>query len=106
LDLLDSFGVSAGKGERLDLVRHPGAVANLLLLPDGLMEVFDHAVRARQYGARCLLFLGYKRGHVPFFSATCEVVGASSMLTTPGGQAGITIAADDHTRRRFGLAVT
>ena len=63
-------------------------------------------VRALQYDARCLLLLGYKGGHAPFFPTTSEVVDAFSTLTTLGRQAGITIAADDYTRRRLRLAET
>ncbi len=77
-DLLDSFGVSAGKGAWLELVRHPRAVVNLLLLHGGLTIVFEQATRAIQYGARCLLLLCYKGGPTAFLPATSEVVNAYS----------------------------
>ena len=41
--LLDSFGVSAGKGEWQALVAHPRAIVNLLLLRGGLSQVMGWA---------------------------------------------------------------
>ncbi len=105
-DLLNSFGVSAGKGAWLELVRHPRAVVNLLLLHGGLTIVFEQATRAIQYGARCLLLLCYKGGPTAFLPATSEVVNAYSILTTLSRRAGIIMATDNYTRRRLQLTET
>ncbi|MBI4596493.1 MAG: radical SAM protein [Candidatus Tectomicrobia bacterium] len=107
VNLLDSFGVSAGKGEWLELVQHHRATVNLLLISGGLKTVLDQAVQAVRYGARCLLLLGYKGGQqTPYFPTTSEVVDAYSLLTMLGRKAGIAVAADDYTRRRLRLAET
>lgn len=49
--LLDSFGVSAGKGAWTALAGHPAAVVNLLLLAGGLQEVTGQAIEALRHGA-------------------------------------------------------
>lgn len=104
--LLDSFGVSAGKGEWMALVAHPHAVVNLLLLRDGLEDVTGWAVEALRRGARCLLLLGYKGAQHEFAPTTAELADAFSLLTMLGRRAGVTVAADDYTRRRLGLTQT
>ena len=104
--LLDSFGVSAGKGEWMALVAHPVAVVNLLLLRGGLGDVTGWAVEAVREGARCLLLLGYKGDRPEFAPSTTELADAFSLLTTLGRMAGVTVAADDYTRRRLGLTET
>lgn len=104
--LLDSFGVSAGKGEWTALVAHPHAVVNLLLLRGGLASVTAWAVEAVRLGARCLLLLGYKGDRPEFAPSTTELADAFSLLTTLGRMAGVTVAADDYTRRRLGLTET
>jgi hypothetical protein len=101
--LLDSFGVSAGKGEWTALVAHPHAVVNLLLLRGGLADVTAWAVEAVRRGARCLLLLGYKGARSEFAPTTAELADAFSLLTMLGRRAGVTVAADDYTRRRLGL---
>jgi organic radical activating enzyme len=103
-NLIDSFGVSADKGQWLELVRHPRATVNLLLLHCGLRNVLDQALRAMEYGSTRLLLLGYKGGHSPFFPESSEVADAFSILTTLGRKTGITIACDDYTRRRLRLS--
>jgi hypothetical protein len=85
--LLHSFGVSAGKGQWRALVAHPHAIVNLLLLRGGLSQVMGWACQALRGGARCLLLLGYKGADAAFVP-----------------WAGVTVAADDYTRRRLGLA--
>lgn len=104
--LLDSFGVSAGKGEWTALVAHPHAVVNLLLLRDGLAEITAWAVEAVRRSARCLLLLGYKGARSEFAPTTAELADAFSLLTMLGRRAGVTVAADDYTRRRLGLTET
>lgn len=94
-NLLDSFGVSAGKGDWTVLAGHPAAVVNLLLLAGRLPEVTGWAVEALRHGARRLLLLGYK-GDLPAFA----------LLTRLGRATGAVIAADDYTRRRLGLSTT
>lgn len=104
--LLDSFGVSAGKGEWTGLVAHPRAVVNLLLLRGGLAQVTDWAAEAIRRGARCLLLLAYKGDQLEFVPSTAELADAFSLLTMLGRRAGVAVAADDYTRRRLGLTET
>jgi len=104
--LLDSFGVSAGKGEWTALVAHPRAVVNLLLLRGGLADVAGWAVEAVRRGARCLLLLGYKGDRPEFAPSTAELADAFGLLTMLGRRAGVAVAADDYTRRRLGLSET
>jgi len=104
--LLESFGVSAGKGEWTALVAHPRAVVNLLLLRGGLAETTSQAVEAVRRGARCLLLLGYKGERPAFAPSMAELSDAFSLLTTLGRRAGLTVAADDYTRRQLGLVQT
>jgi len=102
--LLDSLGVSAGKGNWLNLVAHPRATVNLLLLHGRQVELVRQAVEAIQQGAHCLLLLGYK-GHRPELGpSTRELSDTFSLLILLGRQAGVAVAADDYTRRRLGLA--
>lgn len=104
--LLDSFGVSAGKGDWTVLAGHPAAVVNLLLLADRLPEVTGWAVEALRHGAQRLLLLGYK-GDLPAFApATAELAAAFALLTGLGRAANAVVAADDYTRRRLGLSAT
>ena len=103
-DLLYSFGVSAGKGEWTVLAAHPRAVINLLLLRGGLKKVIEWAVKALLYGAVCLLLLGYKGTRHEFAPTMDELSAAFSLLTRLGRRARATVAADDYTRRRLGLA--
>jgi hypothetical protein len=104
--LLDSFGVSAGKGEWTVLVAHPRAVVNLLLLHGGLAQVTGWAVEAVRRGARCLLLLGYKGDQLEFVPSTAELADAFSLLTMLGRRAEVAVATDDYTRRRLGLTET
>lgn len=104
--LLHSFGVSAGKGEWAALTDHPRAVINLLLLHDGLKKVTELAMQAILQGAVCLLLLGYKGSQREFAPTTDEMSTAFGLLTRLGRKAGVTIAADDYTRRRLGLIET
>ncbi len=104
--LLTSFGLSAGKGEWTALVSHSHAVVNLLLLRGGLADVTGWAVEALRRGARCLLLLGYKGNRPEFAPTTAELADAFSLLTMLGRRAGVTVAADDYTRRRLGLTET
>jgi hypothetical protein len=104
--LLESFGVSAGKGEWTSLAAHPRAVVNLLLLRGGLATVSGQAVEAIRLGARRLLLLGYKGNRPEFTPTTEELTAAFSLLTGLGRRAGLAVAADDYTRRRLGLAQT
>lgn len=104
--LLESFGVSAGKGEWLALAAHPCAVVNLLLLRGELPLVMDWAVAALRGRARCLLLLGYKGDRAEFVPTTGELSDAFCLLTSLGHRLDITVAADDYTRRRLGLAGT
>lgn len=104
--LLDSFGVSAGKGEWTALVAHPRTVVNLLLLRGGLADVTGWAVEAVRRGTRCLLLLGYKGDRPEFAPTTAELADALSLLTMLGRGAGVEVAADDYTRRRLGLIET
>ena len=101
--LLESFGVSAGKGEWTTLVSHPRAVVNLLLLRDGLDELMKWASGALRRGARRLLLLGYKGDRAEFVPSVAELAEAFSLLTLLGRRAGAVVAADDYTRRRLGL---
>lgn len=104
--LVESFGVSAGKGEWKALVAHPRATVNLLLLRGGLAEVTSWAVEAIRRGARRLLLLGYKGDRPEFVPATAELASVFSLLTVLGRRMGLVVAADDYTRRRLGLAQT
>jgi hypothetical protein len=104
--LVESFGVSAGKGEWLALAAHPRAVVNLLLLRRELSSVMDWAVAALHGRARCLLLLGYKGDRAEFVPATGELSDAFVLLTGLGRRLDITVAADDYTRRRLGLTDT
>ena len=104
--LLDSFGVSAGKGKWTALIAHPRAVVNLLLLRGGLARVTGWAVEAVRRGARCLLLLSYKGDRPEFAPSTAELADAFGLLTTLGRRAGVVVAADDYTRRRLGLTET
>lgn len=104
--LVESFGVSAGKGEWKALVAHPRATVNLLLLRGGLAEVTSWAVEAIRRGARRLLLLGYKGDRPEFVPATAELASVFSLLTVLGRRVGLVVAADDYTRRRLGLAQT
>jgi len=104
--LLDSFGVSAGKGKWQRLVAHPRAVVNLLLLRGGLPQVMEWAVEALRCRAHCLLLLGYKGGNPRFNPSTAELSAAFGLLTRLGHVAGVTVATDDYTRRRLGLTET
>ena len=103
---LESFGVSAGKGEWTSLVAHRRAVVNLLLLRGGLADVTDWTVEAIRRDARCLLLLGYKGGRSEFAPSTAELADAFGLLTALGRRAGAVVAADDYTRRRLGLTET
>ncbi|MCR4404988.1 MAG: radical SAM protein [Candidatus Acetothermia bacterium] len=102
--LLESFGVSAGKGEWTALVAHPCAVVNLLLLRGGLTEITTQAGEAVRRGARRLLLLGYKGDRPEFAPSTAELAEAFGLLTMLGRRMGLVVAADDYTRRRLGLA--
>ncbi|MGA9347455.1 MAG: radical SAM protein [Anaerolineae bacterium] len=104
--LLESFGVSAGKGEWTALVSHPRAAVNLLLLRGGLAQVIGWAVEAIRRGARCLLLLGYKGDRPEFVPTMAELADAFGLLTMLGRRVGVVVAADDYTRRRLGLAAT
>ena len=101
--LLESFGVSAGKGEWLRLVTHPLAIVNLLLLRNSVKETIRQAAGAIRNGARRLLLLGYKGNRSEFSPSTAELSDAYTMLTVLGQKLNVTIAADDYTRRRLGL---
>jgi len=101
--LLESFGVSAGKGEWLRLVSHPRAIVNLLLLRNSVNETIYQAVTAVRRGAKRLLLLGYKGDRPEFTVSTAELSDAYTMLNMLGRKLGVTIAADDYTRRRLGL---
>jgi len=104
--LLDSFGVSAGKGAWTALAGHPAAVVNLLLLAGRLPEVTGWAVEALRHDARRLLLLGYKGDQPAFAPATAELAAFFALLTGLGRATGVVIAADDYTRRRLGLSTT
>ena len=104
--LLKSFGVSAGKGEWTVLAAHPSAVINLLLIRGGLKKVLEWSVRALLHGSVCLLLLGYKGTRHEFAPTMEELSTAFSLLTSLGRRAGVTVAADDYTRRRLGLVET
>lgn len=102
--LLASFGVSAGKGEWTATVAHPRAIVNLLLLHNRQAEVMRWAVEAIQRGARCLLLLGYKGNRPEFAPSTSELCDVFHLLSLLGRTTNVTIAVDDYTRRRLGLA--
>lgn len=104
--LMQSFGVSAGKGEWTVLASHPRAVINLLLLRAGLPQITGWAVKALSQGAGCLLLLAYKGARHEFAPTTDELSAAFSLLTHIGRRAGVAVAADDYSRRRLGLAET
>jgi hypothetical protein len=104
--LLESFSVSPGKGDWTAMVAHPRAIVNLLLLRGGQADVMRWAVEAIRRGARCLLLLGYKGNRPEFVPSTYELSDALRLLTLLGRKTNVTIAADDYTRRRLGLAQT
>ncbi len=104
--LLESFGVSAGKGEWLRLVSHPRAVVNLLLLRNSVNETIRQAATAVRRGAKRLLLIGYKGARPEFRPSTAELSDAYTMLNMLGRKLDLTIAADDYTRRRLGLTTT
>jgi hypothetical protein len=104
--LLESFGVSAGKGEWTALVAHPRAIVNLLLVRGGLAEVMNWTIEAIRWGVRRLLLLGYKGDRPEFTPSTAEMADAFSLITGLGRRAGLVVAADDYTRRRLGLTQT
>jgi hypothetical protein len=104
--LLESIGVSAGKEAWTAMVAHPRAIVNLLLLRGGQADVMRWAVEATQRGARCMLLLGYKGNRPEFVPSTSELSDVFSLLTMLGRKTNVTIAADDYTRRRLGLAQT
>jgi hypothetical protein len=104
--LLESFGVSAGKGEWTALVAHSRAIVNLLLLRDGQADVMRWAIEAIRRGARCLLLLGYKGNRPEFVPSTSELSNVFRLLTLLGRKTNVTIAADEYTRRRLGLTQT
>jgi hypothetical protein len=104
--LLESFGVSAGKGEWTRLIAHPRATVNLLLLRDGLAQVTRWAIVAVKQGCRRLLLLGYKGNRIEFAPSTSELAEIFDLLTRVGRRAGVVVATDDYTRRRLDLAQT
>jgi hypothetical protein len=104
--MLDSFGVSAGKGAWTALVAHPRAIVNLLLLRDGLDSVLRQACDAMRCGAHQLLLLGYKGAELGLRPPTARLAAALTMLTHLGRAAGAVVAADDYTRRRLSLSET
>jgi len=101
--LLESFGVSAGKGEWLRLVSHSRAILNLLLLRNSVKETIRQAAIAARHGARRLLLLGYKGCRSEFLPSTVELSDTYTMLNMLGRKLDVAIAADDSTRRRLGL---
>jgi hypothetical protein len=104
--LLESFGVSAEKGEWLHLVSHPRAIVNLLLLRNAVNETIRQAATAVRCGAKRLLLLGYKGNRPEFTPSTAELSDVYFMLNLLGRKLVVTIAADDSTRRRLGLTTT
>lgn len=104
--LLDSFGVSADKGDWTALVAHPLAIVNLLLLRDTLLDVLRQASAALHSGAHHLLLLGYKGDDLTLRPSTVELATAFRLLTGLSHAANITVAADDYTRRRLALSAT
>lgn len=104
--LLESFGVSAGKGDWTTLVAHPRAIVNLLLLHNGQTDVMHWGVEAIRRGAHCLLLLGYKGNRPEFITSTPELSNVFRLLTALGRKTNVTIAADDYARRRLGLTQT
>lgn len=104
--LLDSFGVSAGKGDWTALVAHPLAIVNLLLLHNRLPDVLRQVSAALRCSAHHLLLLGYKGADLTLRPTTDELASAFTLLTGLGHTAGATIAADDYTRRRLSLTQT
>ena len=104
--LLESFGVSAGKGEWLHLVSHPRAIVNLLLLKNSMNEMIRQAATAVRSSAKLLLLLGYKGARLKFRPSTAELSDAYTMLNMLGRKLDVIIAADDYTRRRLGLTTT
>jgi MoaA/NifB/PqqE/SkfB family radical SAM enzyme len=104
--LLESFGVSAGKGEWMTLVAHPRAIVNLLLLQGGLSEVMSWIVEAIRRGTRRLLLLSYKGRRPEFVPSTNELADAFNLLAMLGKRMGLIVAADDYTRRRLGMVQT
>ncbi len=104
--LLDTFGISAGKGIWQRPVAHPAAVVNLLLLQKGLVQVMKWATESVRLGAGRLLLLGYKGSVSDFTPTTDELSEALLLLTCLGKKFGTAVAADDYTRRRLGLTTT
>ncbi len=86
------------------MVPHPRAIVNLLLLRTSRADVMRWAVEAIRRGARCLLLLGYKGNRAEFAPSTSELSDVFRLLTLLGTRTGVTIATDDYTRRRLGLA--
>jgi pyruvate formate lyase activating enzyme len=103
---VESFGVSAGKGEWLRLVSHSRAIVNLLLLQGSVDVTIRQAATAVLRGAKYLLLLGYKGTRPEFMLSTAELSDAYTMLNMLGRKLGVTVAADDNTRRRLGLTTT
>lgn len=104
--LLYSVGVSAGKGKWQALAGHSRAVVNLLLLHDNLPQLMEWTVEALQCGAHHLLLLGYKGSDPTLIPSTDELSTAFSLLVDLEHRTGVTVAADDYTRRRLGLTET
>ncbi len=88
------------------LLDHPRAIVNLLLLRNGRDDLLRRAVEAIQRGAHCLLLLGYKGNRREFVPSTSELSDVFRLLTLLGRKTNATIATDDYTRRRLGLAKT
>ena len=84
LRLLESFGVSAGKGSWTELVAHPRAITNLLLLLGGLPQIAAWAAQAVHCGARHLLLLAYKGGRREFAPSSSEIADAFALLAALG----------------------
>ncbi len=101
--LLYTFGVSAGKGHWQKLISHPKAIVNILMLHNGLDTVTNHAMQAIRRGAGQLLLLGYKGTEKDFKPTTAELSEAFTLLTFMGHRCGVSVAADDYTRRRLDL---
>ena len=106
LGLLESFGVSAGKGSWTELVAHPRATVNLLLLRGGVEQIIAWSSLAIRSGARRLLLMAYKGGRLEFAPSAAELAVAFAMLVALGRSRGLEVAADDFSRRRLGLTGT
>ena len=104
--LVESFGVSAGKGEWSQLAAHPRANVNLLLTRGNQAQVMRWAVEAIRLGTRSLLLLGYKGNRAEFVPLITELTDTFHLLALLARRAGVVFAADDYTRRRLGLAQT